>query len=761
MRFLRILSILCLLLSLSCSQSNVWEELTKDPDVIPPVVSSVSPQDGQTGVAVSGMSIKVQFSEKMDPSSVNEDTFYLKDSSGQKIKCDVSDFSSSMLFMAVPSSALSLSSKYTVCISKDVCDTSGNKMINDYSFSFTTSATAPASDVTNPEITVKYKGAALADGKTIESSANITIEILEKNLKSKSITIQDVTAGKALSFTEKGSTILKDDLIAIIGTIPSNSDTKVHIFQLSFSAVDFSGNETKKNVTINVNPIDTTKPVITLKSGSKVLENETAIAPNDTITIEITDDNLSEPDTDYSTGNTVLQVGQFSVSKTQNSPNYKYVITPNASFNVGRNRTFCISAADVSGNVTIKSITLNVGSAVYVDSSLGNDGNPATSGSPVQTIAKALTLLNGKKNDECFIYLSSGTYSDSVSISGFTKGIMISGGWSDGFTTKGFTSKSTIEGAGSGISISSCSDVKLSGLEVVTNDSMPSPGSVYSNVTVDTTQNFEINCCDLQGIKTSGVDHADISAMKIDSAKMIKITNCKVRTNFQINKPYRVNGNYKGIEIVNCPTESNIYIFNNQVLMWVNPSANSLLDITDNITAEVSCLHVVGAATDSNFYIFCNSFDAGCAKTARCLYWDSPNFNCWIDNVIFNRQGRKDEFADIYSVITKNPTMNNKSDAFIMILGFASTINIGTLSNSSSTDSGFSIFSNYTNCDLIPQLWIDGYIKPGYAYDLFKTKSYYTDNFPKNSSGNYCDITGKDRPAGDGMKWSIGAYEMN
>ena len=75
MRFSNILSVFFLAFLFSCSQSDIWEELIKKPDLIPPVVSTVSPRDGETDVSISKMSIKVQFSEQMNSSSFTEEEF--------------------------------------------------------------------------------------------------------------------------------------------------------------------------------------------------------------------------------------------------------------------------------------------------------------------------------------------------------------------------------------------------------------------------------------------------------------------------------------------------------------------------------------------------------------------------------------------------------------------------------------------------------------------------------------------------------------
>lgn len=103
--------------------------VTEDPSH--PQVVSVSPADNATDVAVSS-TIQAEFSETMDASSINVDTFSL--SGGIDGTFVIND--KTVAF--IPTTDLSAGTVYTVTISTGVKDSDGNSMTSEYSWSFTT-----------------------------------------------------------------------------------------------------------------------------------------------------------------------------------------------------------------------------------------------------------------------------------------------------------------------------------------------------------------------------------------------------------------------------------------------------------------------------------------------------------------------------------------------------------------------------------------------------------------------------------------------
>lgn len=643
MRFLYVLSLFFLF---SCSQSDLWKELNRNPDILPPVISIASPYDGETDVSVSKMSVKVKFSEQMKSSSVNEETFYIMDSFGSKIECVVSDFSGSFIFKASPVSDLSLNSTYTVFISKEVCDISGNKMKNDYSFSFTTAVTAPPEDTTSPQVTVKTGGAFLTSGKTISSSSVIIIEIIEKELSSK----------------------------------------------------------------------------------------------------------------DYVTGNSVISAGKYSAQETVDLANDKLTITitPDPSLNLGNNLIFRITASDLSGNVFSTSITINVAAAashkVYVNSSSGDDSNLGTDVYPVKSISAAINLLD--KSDECFIYLTSGNYNESVAVSGFNNGITISGGWPNDFSmVNQFNSKSIISGSDSGISVSNCSDVKLSGLAVVTNVGTYNSGSVYSNITVAGTTSFEINCCDLQGINTSNSEYKDATALLINYIPNVKIINSKIRTNYERNKSYSDSGIFKGIEIKGYSAGSEVSVINSQVATGDSNYASG---------TSVYCLFYDGASSNDKVYIVNNTFDLRGGSVMQCVYFENSSDGAYYYDCNL-ALGRFSSPLN-YVVLLSDPDMEIKSYGYnIRLDKFSENHNSAVFTNqgcsaisdsSNNYEAGFDLYSQF---DYYP----DGSMGLS-GYNVFANcinGKPYQGLFPKDASNNYIDIKGNFRSTSGW--WSIGAYHRD
>ena len=107
-------------------------------DVTPPTVSSVSPTNGATGVNVS-TTISAIFSEAINGSTVTGSTFQLRDAGNNLVSASVS--TSSNQITLTPTASLTASTTYTVTIvggASGVKDLSGNALVSNYTWSFTT-----------------------------------------------------------------------------------------------------------------------------------------------------------------------------------------------------------------------------------------------------------------------------------------------------------------------------------------------------------------------------------------------------------------------------------------------------------------------------------------------------------------------------------------------------------------------------------------------------------------------------------------------
>lgn len=102
------------------------------PDSTPPTITSTSPADGATNVAVNS-AISVTFSEAMDPTTITSLTFFANGVSGSI------EYGGNTAILR-PSTALSASTTYTVTVTTGVKDAAGNPLSSNQVWSFVTEA---------------------------------------------------------------------------------------------------------------------------------------------------------------------------------------------------------------------------------------------------------------------------------------------------------------------------------------------------------------------------------------------------------------------------------------------------------------------------------------------------------------------------------------------------------------------------------------------------------------------------------------------
>ncbi|MEP7375510.1 MAG: Ig-like domain-containing protein [Chitinophagaceae bacterium] len=124
-----------------------WSFTTAAVDITAPTITSVSPVNGATGVST-GTTVIANFSEAINASSVTTSAFQLRNSANTLITGAVSTSGNQIIL--TPSSALAGSTVYTATFTggtSGVKDLSGNALVSNYSWSFTTAATTSASPV--------------------------------------------------------------------------------------------------------------------------------------------------------------------------------------------------------------------------------------------------------------------------------------------------------------------------------------------------------------------------------------------------------------------------------------------------------------------------------------------------------------------------------------------------------------------------------------------------------------------------------------
>ncbi|RYD79411.1 MAG: DUF4082 domain-containing protein, partial [Verrucomicrobiaceae bacterium] len=109
-------------------------------DTLPPVVTSVVPKAGASGVALQSV-IKVTFNEAMNASTINSSTVSLRNAENAIVSANISYNSTDRTVTLAPGAPLSVSSSYTVTVrggASGVADSAGNRLAADFSWTFAT-----------------------------------------------------------------------------------------------------------------------------------------------------------------------------------------------------------------------------------------------------------------------------------------------------------------------------------------------------------------------------------------------------------------------------------------------------------------------------------------------------------------------------------------------------------------------------------------------------------------------------------------------
>ncbi len=120
-------------------------------DTTPPAVTSTSPANGATGVAVNA-TISATFSEVMDASTITTATFTVSGVAGT-----VAYSETTATF--TPSGNLANNTTYTATITTGAKDAAGNPLANNYTWSFTTQPPAPTGvsvSAGNEQVTISW-----------------------------------------------------------------------------------------------------------------------------------------------------------------------------------------------------------------------------------------------------------------------------------------------------------------------------------------------------------------------------------------------------------------------------------------------------------------------------------------------------------------------------------------------------------------------------------------------------------------------------
>jgi hypothetical protein len=137
-----------------------------------PTVTSTSPASGATGVS-QGTTVNATFSEAMDATTINTSNFVLRDRSNTAVPAAVTYAAATHTAVLTPNNSLAAGATYTATITTGVKDLSGNALLANFTWSFTTAAgpscpctawsssttpgTASVNDPNPVEVGVKFK----------------------------------------------------------------------------------------------------------------------------------------------------------------------------------------------------------------------------------------------------------------------------------------------------------------------------------------------------------------------------------------------------------------------------------------------------------------------------------------------------------------------------------------------------------------------------------------------------------------------------
>ncbi|MDP9289645.1 MAG: Ig-like domain-containing protein [Thermoproteota archaeon] len=116
--------------------------LSGAPDATAPTISNIAPADMSKDIPISSYIIAT-FSEPMRSSSITNNTFTILDAKNNRVPGTVALTPDGLIAQSIPLSRLAYDTKYTAIITTGVTDQTGNPMLSDKKWSFTTVAQPP------------------------------------------------------------------------------------------------------------------------------------------------------------------------------------------------------------------------------------------------------------------------------------------------------------------------------------------------------------------------------------------------------------------------------------------------------------------------------------------------------------------------------------------------------------------------------------------------------------------------------------------
>ena len=261
---------------------GTWECV--DPDTTAPQISSITPADASTGVAIS-TSMKVTFNEPMDADTITASNITLTDANSASVAGNVSISGEVATFN--PSSNLAYTSTYTLNVTTNVTDASGNNLENAQSVSFTTvdepdntETTAPTISSTSPsnsetdvakDTTVSVEFSEAVDADSLASAFSLTTQ--SGNSVNGSISVD----GSSATFTPNSDLLAGTTYVATVSTdakdVSGNALENAKIWSFTTFAEQTGGSASLADATLSASSIyNMSYDVENIRDGNQATE---------------------------------------------------------------------------------------------------------------------------------------------------------------------------------------------------------------------------------------------------------------------------------------------------------------------------------------------------------------------------------------------------------------------------------------------------------------------------------------------------------
>ena len=190
-------------------------------DSTAPMVSAVFPANGASNIPTTQRGIILIFSEVLDPLSVTKNSISIQNSKSEIVNGSFSRFSNTIVFY--PTTDLKNALTYTIKVTKEIKDLSGNSLEQDSTSTFNTTSYLASSSTPPPTFTMSSASSSVTNGQTgVNPSGNITLNFPEaidpSSLNGSYITLVD-SAGNVITgtfaLTNNGLSVVFDPSIEL------------------------------------------------------------------------------------------------------------------------------------------------------------------------------------------------------------------------------------------------------------------------------------------------------------------------------------------------------------------------------------------------------------------------------------------------------------------------------------------------------------------------------------------------------------------